>query len=137
MTNLITEARELCEKWSLSDYAVFECEDCIANMVIYKVVELCDALEKAQEQNKQLMHELCKLACESVEREKVLARLEAEVEAVTEPKRGEWVEAKSGVMSVYPPGQVMCSVCKQRMPSQWKKMPPYCYGCGAKMEDKP
>lgn len=51
--------------------------------------------------------------------------------------RGEWVEAKSGVMSVYPPGQVMCSVCKQRMPSQWKKMPPYCYGCGAKMEGKP
>lgn len=51
--------------------------------------------------------------------------------------RGEWVEAKSGVMSVWPPGQVMCSVCGQRMPSQWKKMPPYCYGCGAKMEDKP
>ena len=50
--------------------------------------------------------------------------------------RGEWVEAKSGVMSVYPPGQVMCSVCKQWMPSQWKKMPPYCYGCGAKMEVK-
>ena len=50
--------------------------------------------------------------------------------------RGEWVEAKSGVMSVWPLGQVMCSVCGQRMPSQWKKMPPYCYGCGAKMEDK-
>lgn len=50
MTNLITEARELCEKWSMSDYAVFECEDCIANMVIYKVVELCDALEQANEQ---------------------------------------------------------------------------------------
>ena len=49
--------------------------------------------------------------------------------------RGEWVEAKSGVMSVWPPGQVMCSVCGQRMPSQWKKMPPYCYGCGAKMGD--
>lgn len=47
---------------------------------------------------------------------------------------GEWIEAKSGVMSVWPPGQVMCSVCEQRMPSQWKKMPPYCYGCGAKME---
>ncbi len=47
---------------------------------------------------------------------------------------GEWVEAKSGVMSVWPPGQVMCSVCGQRMPSQWKKMPPYCYGCGAKMK---
>ena len=51
--------------------------------------------------------------------------------------RGEWIEAKSGVMSVWPPGQVMCSVCERRMPSQWKKMPPYCYGCGAKMEDKP
>ena len=50
--------------------------------------------------------------------------------------RGEWVEAKSGVMSVWPPGQVMCSVCGQRMPSQWKKMPPYCYGCGAKMESE-
>ena len=50
--------------------------------------------------------------------------------------RGEWIEAKSGVMSVWPEGQVMCSVCGQRMPSQWKKMPPYCYGCGAKMEDK-
>lgn len=50
--------------------------------------------------------------------------------------RGEWVEAKSGVMSVWPDGQVMCSVCKQRMPLAWKKMPPYCYGCGAKMEDK-
>jgi hypothetical protein len=48
--------------------------------------------------------------------------------------RGEWIEAKSGVMSLWPPGQVMCSVCKQRMPSQWKKMPPYCYGCGAKMD---
>ena len=50
--------------------------------------------------------------------------------------RGEWIEAKSGVMSVWPEGQVMCSVCGQRMPSQWEKMPPYCYGCGAKMEDK-
>ena len=81
MTNLITEARELCEKWSLSDYAVFECEDCIANMVIYKVAELCDALEEEQKQKKQLLQELCKLACESVEREKTLARIEAEVVA--------------------------------------------------------
>jgi len=48
--------------------------------------------------------------------------------------RGEWIEAKSGCMSVWPPGQVMCSVCGQRMSNQWKKMPPYCYGCGAKME---
>lgn len=57
----------------------------------------------------------------------------AEVESVA--TAGEWIEAKSGVMSVYPSGQVMCSICKQRMPAQWKKMPPYCYGCGAKMEE--
>ena len=63
-------------------------------------------------------------------------RYASEVDAVP-VVRGEWVEAKSGVMSVWPEGQVMCSVCGQRMPSQWKKMPPYCYGCGAKMEDKP
>ena len=63
-------------------------------------------------------------------------RYAPEVDAVP-VVRGKWVEAKSGVMSVWPLGQVMCSVCGQRMPSQWKKMPPYCYGCGAKMEDKP
>ena len=56
--DLITEARELCEKWSLSDYAVFECEDCIANMVIYKVAELCDALEKAEAQIKSIHQSL-------------------------------------------------------------------------------
>ena len=53
------------------------------NLAWYKteVGRLCDALEKAQEQNKQLLYEVCKLACESVEREKNLARLEAEVMA--------------------------------------------------------
>ena len=80
MKDLIAEARGLCEKWSLSDYAVFECEDCIANMVIYKVVELCDALEKATAKNDELMRELSKLARESVKRDMALARLEAEVE---------------------------------------------------------
>jgi hypothetical protein len=50
------------------------------------ISELCDALEKAEEQNKQLMHELCKLACESIEREKNLARLEAEVMARLEER---------------------------------------------------
>ena len=67
---------------------------------------------------------------------KMILKYVPEIDAVP-VVRGEWVEAKSGVMSVWPPGQVMCSVCGQRMPSQWKKMPPYCYGCGAKMEDKP
>ena len=112
MTNLITEARELCEKWSLSDYAVFECEDCIANMVIYKVVELCDALEKAEEQNKQLLHEVCKLACESLERDRALAKLEAEVEAALR-----WVDGGKAVWDT--------NVMR------------YCPNCGAKMEDKP
>ena len=46
---------------------------------------------------------------------------------------GEWVEAKLNGMSLYPVGQKMCSVCGQIMPSRWKTMPPFCYGCGAKM----
>ena len=77
MTNLITEARELIEdlhdgRWEYEriDYCAYE-----------KLVALCDALEKAEAQNKQLMHEVCKLARESVERDKALARLEAEVMA--------------------------------------------------------
>ena len=46
---------------------------------------------------------------------------------------GEWVEAKVGGMSLYPDGQKMCSVCGQIMPSRWQTMPPFCFGCGAKM----
>ena len=46
---------------------------------------------------------------------------------------GEWVEAKINEMSLYPDGQKMCSVCGQIMPQAWVKMPPYCFGCGAKM----
>lgn len=53
------------------------------------IPELCDALEKAEEKNKQLMHEVCKLACESVEREKTLARMEAEVMAACDSVR--WI----------------------------------------------
>ena len=47
---------------------------------------------------------------------------------------GRWVEAKVGGMSLYPDGQKMCSVCGQIMPSRWETMPPFCYGCGAKMD---
>ena len=117
-----------------------------STLMMYEIAdEIDDAPTIDTADDERLKNEIVKLACESVEREKVLAKLEAEVETIkirinskksyirSRPKRGEWVEAKSGVMSVYPPGQVMCSVCKQRMPSQWKKMPPYCYGCGAKM----
>ena len=46
---------------------------------------------------------------------------------------GEWVEAKVGGMSLYPDGQKMCSACGQIMPSRWETMPPFCFGCGAKM----
>ena len=46
---------------------------------------------------------------------------------------GEWVEAKLNGMSLYPFGQKMCSVCGQIMPSRWQTMPPFCFGCGAKM----
>lgn len=110
-SDLITEARELCEKatpgkwhWEgkllLTDAEQFlvlkpyydDDTDNVSTCVMpydaafiarsrTLVPELCAALEKAQEQNKQLLHEVCKLACESVEREKTLARLEAEVMA--------------------------------------------------------
>ena len=46
---------------------------------------------------------------------------------------GEWIEAKLDGMSLYPDGQKMCSVCGQIMPSRWETMPPFCFGCGAKM----
>ena len=49
---------------------------------------------------------------------------------------GRWVEAKVGGMSLYPDGQKMCSVCGQIMPSRWETMPPFCFGCGAKMDAK-
>lgn len=107
MSNLITEARELCaaatpgqwKRHDTADYAEIHNGDTWGKalspiaLVGYSedadfiarsrtlIPELCDALEKAQEQNKQLVHELIKLACESVEREKVLAKLEAEVMA--------------------------------------------------------
>ena len=49
---------------------------------------------------------------------------------------GEWVEAKLNGMSLYPVGQKMCSICGQIMPSRWETMPPFCYGCGCKMDAK-
>lgn len=73
MTDLITEARELCTLRRKQKH--------IPMSMLDKMLELCDALEKAQEQNKQLMREVCNLACGSVEREKKLAKLEAEVES--------------------------------------------------------
>jgi hypothetical protein len=76
MKDLITEARELIEALHAGVYD----DEYIGTGAYLMLDELCDALEKAEEQNKQLIHEVCKLACESVEREKTLAKLEAEVE---------------------------------------------------------
>ena len=53
---------------------------------------------------------------------------------VAEVVHGRWVEAKLNGMSLYPVGQKMCSVCGQIMPSRWETMPPFCYGCGCKMD---
>jgi hypothetical protein len=50
--------------------------------------------------------------------------------------RGEWIEAMQGEMHLYPDGQKMCSICGQRMPHKWEKMPPYCFACGTKMEEQ-
>ena len=104
-SELITEARELCADAQL-EAALLELKTMSGwlNKVVYHksgirwsfdnnnlihwivvfmrlLPELCDALEKAEGQNKQLVHEVCKLACESVKRDVALARLEAEVEA--------------------------------------------------------
>lgn len=160
MKDLITEARELCENatpgpWTVSgsrgqivdsvlslneyDMKSIVCDiwrDVEGNAAFISrsrtlIPELCDALEKAEEQNKQLLLEVCKLACESVERGVALARLEAEVMAVTEPKRGEW---KNVYKSGYKPNpENVCSEC-----DCWShRRSDYCPNCGAKMEDKP
>jgi hypothetical protein len=82
MKDLITEARELIEALHAGEYD----DEYIGTGAYLMLDELCDALEKAEEQNKQLMHEVCRLACESVEREKTLARLEADVVARLEER---------------------------------------------------
>lgn len=111
MKDLITEARELCEKatpgpWEANwlddcfiepricmipangcyDYDKFEANSEFIARSRTLIPSLCDALEEEQKQNKQLLQELCKLACESVEREKTLARIEAEVVARLEER---------------------------------------------------
>lgn len=91
------------------------------------IPELCDALEKAQEQNKQLMHEVCKLACESVERDIALAKLEAEVTAATN-RRGEWTQ-------VCGDNKFVCSVCGRQKPKSYAAIVSYCGHCGAKMKE--
>ena len=49
-------------------------------------------------------------------------------------KHGKWVEAMHGEMHLYPDGQKMCNVCHTIMPSAWNTMPPFCFGCGARMD---
>ena len=49
--------------------------------------ELSAEVERLQERDKRLILEVCKLACESVEREKALALVEAEVERMAEQKQ--------------------------------------------------
>jgi hypothetical protein len=98
MTDLITEARELATE-NISQPTVFYKDKSQRIML-----RLCDALEKAQEQNKQLLHEVCKLACESVEREKNLARMEAEVMAACNSVR--WVPVTDRLPKTEKPVQV-------------------------------
>lgn len=99
------------------------------------VPELCDALEKAQEQNKQLLYEVCKLACESLERDRTLARLEAEVAAAV----GEgcdyclstWPErAADGFSDIWHGNKLSVGYGVYREIG-------YCPMCGKRLEDKP
>ena len=86
---------------------------------------LCDALEQTQKENAQLIREVSALACESVEREKKLARLEAEVSAAVE-------SYQSGKWEKRPAGHYRCSVCDQ---VEWEpEVCKYCCNCGARME---
>ena len=100
MTDLITEARELYDGWAAYDIMRHgggqgaksddgEAERKFMLWIADEFPAMCDALENANEQNKQLMHELCKLACESVERDIELAKLEAEVMAACDSVR--WI----------------------------------------------
>lgn len=94
------------------------------------------------ERLKNALKEIIQLACESVEREKRLAKLEAEVMAVIEPKRGEW---KKGIdFSSYPrvpflPSAYYCSNCEGE--AYWdtdygQQLFGFCPNCGAKMESE-
>lgn len=91
------------------------------------------------ERFKNALKEIINLACESVEREKTLAKLEAEVMAL-EPKCGEWV--KKTYTHEYANEEteerqyVVCSICGKQPPSGFGTVY-YCPNCGAKMEDKP
>ena len=89
-----------------------------------------------QEENLYLVKSVAELARESVEREKALARLEAEVVAAIEPKRGEWIrmDETQALLSV----EWKCSQCGQEIRvdgiltaigTGWK----YCPNCGADM----
>jgi Lar family restriction alleviation protein len=90
------------------------------------------------ERYKNALKEIINLACESVEREKTLAKLEAEVMAL-EPKCGEWV--KKTYTHEYANEEteerqyVVCSICGKQPPSGFGTVY-YCPNCGAKMEDK-
>ena len=90
-------------------------------------------LERLKETNKALENDNYNAEMNLSRLTEEVTRLKAERDAAPV---GEWVEAKSGSMGLYPYGQKMCSLCKTIMPSAWEGMPPYCYGCGAKMEDK-
>lgn len=91
------------------------------------------------ERYKNALKEIIKLACESVEREKVLARLEAEVEAVVEaadhirdatkkvPPSGRWEVA----VGYDPNKKVQCQNCYKMA----YEPTPYCPNCGANMHE--
>jgi Lar family restriction alleviation protein len=91
------------------------------------------------ERFKNALKEIINLACESVEREKTLAKLEAEVMAL-EPKCGEWV--KKTYTHEYANEEteerqyVVCSICGKQPPSGFGTVY-YCHNCGARMEVEP
>jgi hypothetical protein len=85
-----------------------------------------------QEENLYLAKSVAELARESVEREKALARLEAEVMAAIEPKRGEWVLVGTNEHDYETSVEEKCSLCG-RYVYRYDTEPQdnYCPNCGA------
>ena len=81
-TMKLDDIRQRCEEaynWAINqNYPSVAAQ--YAKTLAQAVDELSAEVEQGQERDKRLMREVCKLACESVEREKKLAKLEAEVE---------------------------------------------------------
>lgn len=57
MNELIKEARRLCARFEVEEAPVSECMGCVSIEMASKLIEFCDALEKAQREIERLKKE--------------------------------------------------------------------------------